>query len=207
VLGFKAGAPLCWTMGRETLPLQIAQANPHFFFVFFSGFLLICLFGFWCAFVLVITLFACAPCNSLVTFCYSLSFCCALSPCYSSHLVDICCSLNELFISPCSSSPYYSSLPCIVIALCCLLSPYVSHRCLVLCCLPLLCCHHHCIVITIITPLFVLRSINTTSTPHLIVAHSHIAICLTPYCGDGISCLLYFPLAFNVQIVNSLCIV
>jgi hypothetical protein len=149
-------------------------------------FLFICFFCFCvCALVLVITLFACAPCNSLVTFCYSLPFCCASSPCYSSHLVDICCNLNELFISPCccSSSPYYSSLPCIVYC-------HLMFLIIALSCVPLLCCHHHCFVFVIITPLFALPSIDTTSTSHLIVAHCHIVISFTPYCGDGISPLL-----------------
>jgi len=75
-------------------------SNLHFFFVFFLVFLVFYFILFLCALVLVITMFACAPCNSLVTLCYSLSFCCSSLPCYSSHLVDICCSLNELFILP-----------------------------------------------------------------------------------------------------------
>ncbi len=114
------------------------------------------------------------------------------------HLVDIFCSLNELFISPCcrSSSPYYSSLPCVVYC-------HLMFLIVALCCLPLHCCHHHCIVITIITPLFVLPSI--TSTSNLIVSHYHIALCLTPpYCGDGISPLLSMC---KLLIVCALCIV
>jgi hypothetical protein len=152
--------------------------------------------------MLVITLFACAPCNSLVTFCYSLSFCCASSPCYSSHLVDIVVALmnysfhlvhHHLTIRHCLAL----SLPCVVYC-------HLMFLIVALCCLPLLCCHHHCIVITIITSLFVLPSVNTTSTPHLIVAHCHIAICLTPYCGDGISPLLSMC---KLLIVCALCIV
>jgi hypothetical protein len=202
VLGFKAGAPLCWTMGRETLPLQIAQAllKPTFFLCVFFGFLahlFVCLFfgvhsclSSPCLLVhlaihwwLFVTHYHFVLYRHLATHLTLLTFVVALMN-YSFHLVH-----HHLTIRHCLAL----SLPCVVYC-------HLMFLIVALCCLPLLCCHHHCIVITIITPLFVLPSINTTSTPHLIVAHSHIAICLTPYCGDGISCLLYFPLAFNVQV-------
>ncbi len=135
MLGFKT--PLCWTMGRETLPLQIVQAllQTHTFslcfFWFFCSFFF--LFFFVCALVLVITLFACAPCNSLVTFCYSLSFCCPSSPCYSFHLVDICCSLNELFISRVVHHhlTIRHCLALFIINLCFSLLPCVAYNCFV----------------------------------------------------------------------------
>jgi hypothetical protein len=84
--------------------------------------------------VLVITMFACAPCNSLVTFCYSLSFCCASSPCYSSHLVDICCSLNELFISTVVVHHHLTIHHCLalfIVTLCFSSLPCVAYHCFV----------------------------------------------------------------------------
>ncbi len=103
-----------------------------------------------------------------------------ISPCWT------CCSLDELFISPIVIHHHLTIRHCLALFIVTLgfsSLPCVAYHCFV--------CHHHCIVIAMINPLFVLPSINTTSTSQLIVAHCHIAICFTPlYCGDDIFPLL-----------------
>lgn len=143
MLGFKAGAPLCWTRGRETLPLQIAQALLQT--CIFS----LCFFWFFWFFILF---YFCVPW-------------CLSSPCLLVHLaihwwlfvthyhfVVLRCLATHLtlltFVVALMNYSSYQLLFIItllfIIALHCLLSPYVSHHCLVLLNIVLLSPSLHC---------------------------------------------------------------
>ncbi len=71
--------------------------------------------------------------------------CCASSPWYSSHLVDICCSLNELFISHVVVHHHLTIHHCFALFI------------VTLCFSALPCVAYHCFVVTI-TPLLLLSS-------------------------------------------------
>jgi hypothetical protein len=154
----------------------------------------LCFFWFFCSFILFY--FVClSACHHHVCLCtlqfigdfllLTIILLCMVALLPSSHLVDICCSLNELFISPVVVHHHLTIHHCLALFI------------VTLCFSSLPCVAYHCFVVTITALLWL-------SPPHylsyqiltllplltLFVVHCHVVICLTPYCGDGISSLL-----------------